>query len=402
MIEFDRSKLVVDFVQLKTITTALGGSMSIIDQEKSTPDEEVTTRFEVPMAVARAFIASTKFTKYLKPVWCAILRYGDHIVAMERHPLVALGTLEIEGPFGVKPWVPHIQHQLNDVVDPLVNIDRRWYFDGRYLYALGSDATDDVIRDAEFLSADGHFRKVIVDSVDLMMTSRIEPVQVTERNSLAVVTSTGEYTITPPIWKSLSGVGQHQMKGNVGDEVFDDDDDSTEYMMEFPFDDVEQQMRVNLNFALKAGREIGQLFGYERVEPLQLSRLMIELHTVNLPNISKDVKKTYDCGLSFKHAMSWVAGMLRHTDTLDTALVIRSLLSYLSKKGIFRNNAFHMDSIYLPGKTHNDINVRCVNELIDGTDRDQQAIARIMASARQDIERNRSKHKRPNNVANER
>ena len=46
MIRFDASQLVIDFVQLKSITTSLGGSMSIIDDAASTPDEEVTKQAE--------------------------------------------------------------------------------------------------------------------------------------------------------------------------------------------------------------------------------------------------------------------------------------------------------------------------------------------------------------------
>ena len=94
MIQFDITKLTTKIVRLKSVTTALGGSINIIDEEKSTDTKEELIRIEVPLSVARAFIMATnKVTKYLKPVYTALAMYDGIIVAMERHPLAGLGAL---------------------------------------------------------------------------------------------------------------------------------------------------------------------------------------------------------------------------------------------------------------------------------------------------------------------
>ena len=386
MIRFDSTQLVIDFVQLKSITTSLGGSMSVIDDTNPVVDKEVTKRIPVPMALARAFIMSTKkVTKYLKPVWVAVARYGDHIVALERHPMVSLGSLEMEGPFGMKRWIPNIERNINDIILPTIATGtKEWYFDGRYIYSFDQNDLDTTVRGARYLSADGHFRKVVTQTIDLQETSANETgFAPEERNCLAFVTSNGDFTISPPIWKDLEGVGGKQRKSITDDDEFDDDEDGTvQTTANNVFDTIDSAMAVNLNFALKAGQEVGKLFGYEYVEALQLSRLMIELHTVNLPNVPKQVKATYDCGMKFSHAMAWILGLSRKANTLETHLTMRSLLSYLTKKGIFRSDAFDAASVFMPGMSVSNVRHTPVDELIGEMDFTKMSLANIIANAK--------------------
>ena len=391
MIRFDASQLSIDFVQLKSITTSLGGSISIIDDEKSTPDEEVTKRIAVPMALARAFIQTTKkVTKYLKPVWVAVARYGDHVVALERHPMVSLGTLEMDGPFGVKRWVPSLERNINEFIVPTTTLDGKdWYFDGRYVYSFDQNDMETTVRNGRYLSDNGHFRKLVSQTIDLQSASfhgGDEAMKIEERNCLAFVTSTGDFTVSPPIWKDLEGVGGKQRRAITDDDDESDEDDldgDVKTTIDGVFDIIDSTMSVNLNFALKAGQEVCKLFGDEQVEPLQLSRLMIELHTVNLPNVPKQVKATYDCGMRFSHAMAWVLGLSRKADTLETHLIMRSLLSYLTKKGIFRSNAFDADSVFMPGMTVTNVRHKPVDELIGELDFTKMSLANILASAKE-------------------
>lgn len=394
MIRFDHNQLAIDFVQLKSITTSLGGSITIIDEAKSTADHEATKRIEVPMALARAFIQTTKkVTKYLKPVWIAVVRYGDHVVALERHPMVSLGSLEMDGPFGVHRWVPNVERAIQDVVIPTTTVSGKdWYFDGRYVYSFDQQDLETAVRNGRYLSETGNFRKLVSQTLDLQATSERQEtdnvgLKIEERNCLAFVTSTGDFTISPPIWKDLEGVGGKQRKAITNDQSFDDgedgdDDDGVETTINNVFDIIDSSMSVNLNFALKAGQEIGKLFGYEYVEPLQLSRLMIELHTVNLPNVPKQVKATYDCGMKFSHAMAWVLGLSRRANTLETHLIMRSLLSYLTKKGIFRSDAFDAASVFLPNMDVSHVQQKSIDALMDDMDFTKLSLASIIASAK--------------------
>lgn len=370
MIRFDKSQLAINFVQLKSVTTSLGGSISIIDEENSTPDEEVTKRVPVPMALARSFIQSTnKVTKYLRPVWIAVVTYGDHVIALERHPMVTLGTLEMEGPFGTKRWMPNVERIVHDFVIPTVDAgDKDWYFDGRYVYSFDNQDLESVVLNGRFLSSDGCFRKIIAHTIDMQSMSSIDAggqsMSIDDRNCLAFVTAAGEFVVSPPIWKNIEGIGSSQLLSSATDDD-DDTDDGVQTTISNVFDKIDSSMSVNLNFALKAGQEIGGLFGYIHVEPIQLPRLMIELHTVNLPNVPKHIKSTYDCGMSFSHAAAWILGFMRHANTMETLLVVRSLLSYLTKKGLFRSDAFDQSSVFLPNMSVVDVPHMNIDGLIE-------------------------------------
>ena len=87
MIPFQIEQMYVEHVYLKSVTTALGGSISIVDDERSTDAKEVYKKVKAPMAVVRKFVADNKkVSRYLKPVLTAVTFYGDHVVALERHP----------------------------------------------------------------------------------------------------------------------------------------------------------------------------------------------------------------------------------------------------------------------------------------------------------------------------
>jgi hypothetical protein len=155
------------------------------------------------------------------------------------------------------------------------------------------------------------------------------------------------------------------MEDDIDDEDDEGSGDVTGTKTKFSFDDINSHLSVNLNFALKAGAEVGALFGYDAIQPLQLPRLMVELRTVNLPNIPNTVKSTYDIGVSFTHSLAWLLGMTRKADTLETLLVVRSLMKYLTQRGVFRNNVFQAARVFHINKTVDD--VKLVEGIVDLT-----------------------------------
>lgn len=370
MIKFDASQISVEIVRLKSVTTSLGGSITIVDETKSTESKEVTKRVVVPMATARQFIQDTKkITKYLSPVLVAIVRYNNHIVALERHPLAALGELETEGLFGTKRWMPDCEANLENFVKPtLAASDHDWYFDGRYVYAFNGSEAERAVGEADFLTRDGQFRKVGVTSIDLQNLAKTDKIAPTTRSCMAFVASTGEFAISPPIWKNISDIGSSKLDKQAttdeDDDGFDDDDVEVTVNNRFTFDTVNEAFNVNLNFALKAGQEIGQTFGYEYVEPLQLSRLMVELRTVNLPNVPKQIKATYDVGLPFTQVLAWLIGMSRKADTLETYVMMRSLMKYLTSKGIYKADTFNAAQVFKAGQSVVDVPVMSLDDLV--------------------------------------
>jgi hypothetical protein len=342
MLKFDPEQLTFEIVQLKAVTTAVGGSISVLDTALSTSKKEVFKRIVVPMSVARAFWISTKkISRYLKPCYTCVVRYNDHVVALERHPLGSMGALTDTFNGITRTWTPKVQRNYKSMVLPMITrSSKQWFFDGRYVFSFdGFGATQlEIATRGQPLTKDHKFRKVIAQAVDLQMLQIEDKLVPSERSCLAFISSRGAAAISPPIWKNLSEVGVTQLKraGSAADGDEDDEEevsreDKTSMVPDFNFDAVNETLKVNLNFALRAGVEIGKTFGYEEVEPLQLPRMMIQLHTVNLPNVAKEVKATYDIEMPFLTALSWLLGLSRRADTLETYIMMRSLMKYLTR-----------------------------------------------------------------------
>ena len=228
--------------------------------------------------------------------------------------------------------------EINEFIKPLCEGSDNWFFDGCFMYHF-PDSVENCVQAGKFMSQNGAFRSIEVSAISLNKIHDREKIEPAERTCLAFVSSTGQYALTPPIWKQLDDVGGTVLNRS----------DADEEERVFPFDAIDEHLEVNLSFALKAGSEIGQLFGHEAIEPLQLPDLMIELRTVNLPKISRSVKSTYDVGMSFTHAMAWLIGLSNRTDTLASYVVLRSLLKYLTSKGIFRKNMFNENAVFKNG-----------------------------------------------------
>lgn len=383
MIAFDPTKLEVTIVGLKSISQALGGSISIIDPVLSTDRKEVTIRFNAPSLVLRSYLKIHKFTRYLKPMVAAIVRYEGHIVSLERHPLGGFGEeLELQVDGSTSAWVPMCKRRIEVVLNNLPNPES-WFFDGRFVYQLKNELSEQqAVRQGAHLNANGSFRKIDVNAIDLF-TLPSEPAEATSRTCLAFVTSTGVHSISPPVWKNLSDVGMTQFKkqdklDDMSDGQLVEDSDR----MKKNFDRLDATMGVNLNFVLTAGRVVGRTFGYDYIEPLQLPRLMIELHTVNLPNVASQVKATYDIGVTFSEAMAWLLGLMYKANTLDSYRSMSMLMKYLTSSGIFRLSLFDASLVFQPGKTTNDIVKQDVQTLMSSTDISKVSISQLLVDVR--------------------
>jgi len=356
MIPFEIEKLTVEHVELKSITTALGGSMSILNKAATVAKgKEVFTKVDVPIAIARNFIKLHEVGKYLKPVITAVVKYDGHVVALDRHPLGGLGSEETEDLNGnIKIWESTSEKNINKFI---VNTTRmgKWYIDGTYLYRFTQD-------DNTPLTADGKFQIKAVDAIKLM-TLYTNDISLQSRSCLSFTTNSGVNAISPPIWKELSKVGTRQLERLAVDDAERDDQSS----IDFQFDRIDENMIVNLSFALNAGKILSDVFGYQIIEPLQLDELMIHLQTVNLPKVSKHIKRTYDIGIPFTHVLVWLLGLINRTDTLEAYISVRAVMKYLTTKGVYRKTALTANAIFQADKTGDDVPLIQRDEALENT-----------------------------------
>ena len=347
MIRFDPKLLSVEIVQLKAVSTALGGGIMIVDQD--VPEHEELKRIPVPFAVARDFIERhAKMTKYLRPVYTAVVRYADVVVAMERHPAGGLGILvDDKG----NQWTPISKLIVDQVINNLDgDTENDWFVDGRYIYKFSDKSIEKVLQAADPLTENKTFRKVTVETID--MADFHKPKVNFEKRACIAFVHGQDWSISPPIWKSVDNIGSSRLNAEasflVSDERSDDrEKDTNAGNVLARFDSIDQKLCVNLEFALRAGKDIGRVFGYETIQPLQLPRLMTELRTVNLPSLPKFIKSTYDIGMSFTHTLAWLLGMQKRANTLEAMIAIRGIIKHLTKRGIYRRNSLDVNKIFV-------------------------------------------------------
>lgn len=344
MIAFKIEKLKIKHMFIKQVSSALGGMITVLDEKKSKKaGREMFSKIKIPHQLARHFKKTYTTVKYLKPVLSAVTFYRDHVVAIERHPLGNLGKQKTQGLFGEVDWISDSELHLDKVIMPLT-FSNDFFIDGTFLYTINPKD----VREAESLSADNRFKAVKVKAYKLMNLPHKDKLHAEERTSLAFTPTGGKTFMTPPIWKTLANVGSQQFSRKKQAE--DDDDDGVTYhgtqAASFKFDEIDQHLSVNLGFALKAGRELSDVFGYDVIEPLGLDDLMIQMRTVNLPNIANEVKQTYDTGFPFTHAVAWLIGLVNRTKSLDSFITLRTLLKHLTTKGVYRKGAFDSSAIF--------------------------------------------------------
>lgn len=331
MIHFDISKIEIKNVYLKFISRSNSGTMCILDTANSTADNEVYKNVGVPTHVVNAFKMSY-MTKYIKPVLTSVCYYDGVIVALQPHPLGNIGKEKVETLFGTRYWESNIYKNVHTTLAKETQLGN-WFIDGAVVYRFkGEEEPKHLSKDAKFQSiAATCFR--LTDLPDSILDA-------VERMSIAFIAESGANVVSPPVWRSLTTVGKQKMND-------DDKEDAVILgMEEHAFDKIDRMLAVNLNFALHASKVLIENFGYDSIEPLRLDDLMVNLKTVNLPKINSNVKNTHDIGLKFTHAMAWLVGLGARADTIEATTALRTMLRYLTSRGIVHKTALAKDSVF--------------------------------------------------------
>jgi hypothetical protein len=308
--KFDASKVSFEHIRVKTINS-VGGSISIVDE--SVVGKEKTKRYECPNTITRAFKAIHGITQFQIPHECCVMKYDGTIIAIEKAAINERTYIGLDGT--EKNWIPEMESVYKKV---LSMADGEWYIDGTYLYQF-KGGIDNAIANGPHLTADGRFRSVECNAIMLSYIGFHDDIFSEGRNCLAYVADNGEYSITPPIWKTynfVGGLGANEEGITLSD-----------------FNKAEASLLVNLQFAITAGINITRIFGYKRIEPLQLPRLMVQLRTVNLQLLPQEVKETFDIGMSFLQALAWLMGLMKQVPTFDDMMYMKRLIKYLTSTG---------------------------------------------------------------------
>lgn len=354
MIPFDINKLTVDHVWVKRVTTGSGGRVTVVDTEASSRGNEVYKQLPSDWAIVRRFAKTNESSSFLNPVLCSVAHYDGKMIALEMNAMGSKAEDEVELAGEITLWKSQIERNVDLLAKETANEDK-WYVDGFSVYTFTEGME-------EHLSQDGRFASVPVVSYKLIsMDTRA--FSLTESRVCLKYTTQGDDPVSamsPPIWKSLTTVGSKEMKKSGEDTGV-----SHITTVNHQFDRVDSLLAVNVDFALKAARELSEVFGFESIEPLNLDYLMTELGTVNLPTVDKSIRQTMDIGIQFTHTMAWLIGLIHRTDTLDAYMAIRGVMKHLTGIGIYRKKAFDHSSVYQKGMDINAVPLMGIDEAAD-------------------------------------
>ena len=353
MIRFNPELLTVTYHRMKKVTTALGGSITIVDPA-SDPAKPEYERIKIPFAVARAFIKETKFTQYMHPVDVAIMRYGDEIINLERD---ALSNIKEDVYKGDARWMSNLEKFRT------ISLEKKlahnvWFFDGRYVYTFPNNELHDLRYggpNIRYISRDLSFRAGWVECIDLydIDAYRCLNILTESRGVIAFLAENEQFSVTPPIWKNVEAIGSSAAVDTEAKTDHEDYIDATTGVTISPervvdlIDRLDDNFALNLNFTLNTAKSISNQFGFDSIEPLQLPEIMLSLQTVNIPSLPKAIKSTFSIGLSPSHGLAWLMGMLQKAEDMDGYLAVRAAIKYLTSKGMFHKYTTRPESLFI-------------------------------------------------------
>ena len=319
---FDPTKVRFERVKIKHVTTALGGSVSVLNEDHFLKTgKERFHKIPIPLSVARTFKVKYKISQFLIPHEGLLMWYDDKIITIEKAVENNRTVRSFEGKTII--WTSNTEQNYRNIYHSLTQ--SQWYFDGLYVYRFEKGIRQS-INEGVFLDENKLFRAIKVQAYNLSYLNFTTP-KIENRNCIAVAIDKNTFSISPPIWKTLDA--------NVDLVNDDDSEDNEKQSIISSFKQIDQKVAVNINFALHAAKQLAEHFGYQSIQPLQLPQLMVMLNTVNLQQLPKEVKQFTDIGLPFTHGLMWLLGLLRNATTLQQFYTIRQLIKYLTTKGFY-------------------------------------------------------------------
>lgn len=369
MIVFDPSLISHRIVFVKQITTALGGSLTYLENPEH--DKSETKRMAIPVVVARNLIKSASgMTRFLKPLPVNVTYYGNSVVSIEKHPHSSFG-INMEKENFIEEWQPRSTLAMELFLLKPYKQYTSWYTDGRFVYAFKSSTLEQDVREGTFITEDGKFRLIPCVAIDLhtlYRTNMNENNMLHGRETIAYVASNNVFSISPPVWKdarsSITSAMKSGLFANVTRENVDVESDRIDDLMMLflgttdakeqaieekqkkanPwFTDMINEANVNLAFGLYAAGSLAKHIGTEEVlDVFQLPELMVDLRTVNLFKLKDETKQTYPLSMNLEQVMAWLLGkLLKAENSLEYFQAVGRTIKYLTRRGIYERNSLN-------------------------------------------------------------
>lgn len=110
---------------------------------------------------------------------------------------------------------------------------------------------------------------------------------------------------------------------------------------------------LNLNFALYAGKTIGERYGYQETDILRISDIIRSTKTVSIEKIYEDSRSGYPIDLPVKDGLAWLFRYIHREKDINAMRDLSNLFSKIFKNGFVWKSK--VVSIFKDGKNEDDI-----------------------------------------------
>ena len=266
MYKFDINNVEVVNKRINRISSQQGGIMMVLDEEhKKATGEEKFHRERISVAIARDFAKKYKCSTFIEPAVVAVTYYVNNderiIVSVELKEYLRTELTDRRLFEGDVEWLSNSARNVNGTLREMTK-SGQWYIDGTFVYHFTREVkqgkltkdekiTDlkQLVEDGEILTSDGKFVLVNCFAFKLQKLSATIKQYAERRTCIAYIADENTFAISPPVWKDLFGGMSSKMK-----ELSHKEKNRTKR-----FDYVNNLFGVSLNFALKAGKDVGKL-----------------------------------------------------------------------------------------------------------------------------------------------
>lgn len=346
MIPFEHELLTFHVVKVTSCTKALGGSITYIDEENSTPAQRKTIREQLPLAVARMFIKRAEGSKYFVPIDVCLIRYDGLLIGAEymcqKNTEYSKSVFEKFSKYVVDGKLPHAAYNFGRNVLPTMHkvqhdTPGEWYIDGTMIYFLPTNfQAGDLTKISERIES--YTTDVLCFKIDSLCDRNLSYESCYRQ--VIITKIGGAVFISPPIWKYFNTVGGKAL-GAVKHEK-DGQRPSTTYAAKL--DALDNHLCVNVGFALYACSNLTGVFGMDQLDYFDLDLMMINYKTVNLPDLPSSIKSVHSIGTPLIEMFGYLSNLASKCETLSEFIQVRACMKHLFSKGCVQKDHDRVDT----------------------------------------------------------
>lgn len=306
-------------------------------------------KIKINRGVSKSFFKNNAMKEFSNPRLASLNYYGGDIVSIE----IQMYSFYLKGFQDPMRWQSNFSKVLRELENKIESIDIA-YINGQEIFWL--EDKDDKFNTFS-ITTDGCFKlhKVSYVSLSKMGLSRehlintkkeIESENLDEeiektRNSAMLNISSGKVMAYYPNnefpeLESICVYSPVLKTSNIGMGKKKKTDEDIKI---FSLTNKDNPCFVNIQFVLKAAKTIGNLYGHDAVDFLDIPKIIADTGEINFYSIDKESRKNTPVDISATDSLAWLMSFIYGENCLNNQRELSNMFSYIINYGlVFKNN----------------------------------------------------------------